>query len=312
MAAELICAGHYKDVWETIFLFVAKNIHLANPKLVVYVEKRYQIFRNIMNQGFYTSELDLRNNKVIRTLFAEVIATISLSEKKQSFETIKIDKTEEFDITQLSERLIAPSIKYIENIFRKDDPKELFIAFNELAYCVSQEKQNMAIACYWIEWLIEYDNICKNKKNPCVCENRNQYEVDKKYKTDFIWIVWEILENALVKKENPFLMKIFSSIVSIFCVKYSGNATCKKRKYLLYFAVSLITEHVPTNVEIVTKKEVVSVVVEKIDQIYKQIKKNEESPNTDYLYSNIEKMSNLQSSISKMEAMNSLDVFHTT
>ena len=37
----------------------------------------------------------------------------------------------------------------------------------------------------------------------------------------------------------------------------------------------------------VSNKETIENVTEKIDQIYKQIKKNEESPNTDYLFSNL-------------------------
>jgi hypothetical protein len=76
---------------------------------------------------------------------------------------------------------------------------------------------------------------------------------------------------------------------------------------LLYFAVALLTEPVPTNIELITKKELIMNVVEKIGEIYKQIKKNEHSPGTDYLFNNLEQASNFEKSIRKLEMMEAID-----
>ena len=50
-AAELVCAGHYLELWENILYYCAKHIHLGNPKLICYLEKRYSVFKTIINEG---------------------------------------------------------------------------------------------------------------------------------------------------------------------------------------------------------------------------------------------------------------------
>ena len=53
-----------------------------------------------------------------------------------------------------------------------------------------------------------------------------------------------------------------------------------------------------------SQQEIVSNILKKIDTVYKQIKKNEVSPGTDYLFKDL-KSSNLEKTIEKLEAMNS-------
>ena len=99
------------------------------------------------------------------------------------------------------------------------------------------------------------------------------------------------------------------ALLTLFSIKYT-TASCKKRRYLLYFAVAILTENVPTDIELTTNKGVIQNVVEKINQVYKQIKKNEESPNTEYLFANLEKQNNFEKSIKKMELLNNMDIIN--
>lgn len=303
---ELICSGHYGDIWECILLFVGKYIHIGNPNMIIYLEKRYDVFKGIIHQGHYNMELDLRNNMAIRNIFAEMVSILCQSSKKPSFETIKINKIEEFDISIIKDRFKAKDTTYAMNIFEKDDPKELFIPINEFAYHVGGPKPNMQEACYWIEWVIEFDIICRKRRQKCICQRRDA-KVEQKFQCDSIWLVWDVLLYYCNKRNNQsFIFPIMKSLKNMFSAKYSLG-TAKKRKHLLYFAIELLTEYVPTNINLIGNKETVKHVMDKINEIYKQIKKNEQSPKTEYLFNNLRKENNLENSIKKLNMIENMD-----
>ncbi len=128
---------------------------------------------------------------------------------------------------------------------------------------------------------------------------------------DLIWIVWDVFFKEVDKRiesvsgqKNKLLQKVIKSLLSLFTLKYTSGCN-RKRKYILYFVVSLLCENVAMDEEIIREKqkELVASIVKKIHMIYKQIKKNEESPGTDYLFENV-KASNLEKTIEKLEKMN--------
>jgi hypothetical protein len=301
-SAELICAGHYVDLWDIIIFFYTKFIHLGNPKIAIYLELRLNQFKDIVRNGFLGNELRLRNNDKIRRMFCEIMCILCDAKRKHSFANIKISK-EDFDMTLMTERFKAPSIKYAEEIFMKDDPKELFVAMNEFAYNISEDYKNIVSACYWMEWIIEFDTVCKIKKEKCKCERRSNIPVDSKFQMEIIWMIWDIFLLESQTKSKIF-QKIINALLTLFTLKYTTGCH-KKRKYILYFIVSMFCENIDVSDDIIreSQKEVIGVVIDKIDIIYKQIKKNEESPETDYLFKDV-KQSNLEKTIQKLETMN--------
>ena len=145
--AEIVCAGHYPELWDVILTFVSKHIHLANPRLCIYLEMRYEAFKGIVANGYIGNELRMRNNFKIRSLFAEIMCVLCNSKKKYSLEGIKVKKTD-FDSTAMTDKLKAPNVSYASEVFLSGDPKELFIAINEFAFHISKDSKNSLVASY--------------------------------------------------------------------------------------------------------------------------------------------------------------------
>lgn len=299
-ACELICAGHFADLWEIILTIASKHIHHGNPKLPIYLEMRMENFKDIVSNGYIDNEIKLRNNTKIRRLFSEIICILCFSQKKHSYDSIKITK-EEFNIADINYKLKADSLDYIKPIFMKDDPKECFIAGNELAYCLSSQSKNTNDACYWTEWISEFETICKKKKQQIMCERRSNIPVKSKDQMDLIWMVWDIILNESIKR-NTLIKRIIKSLLSLFCLKYT-NSNKKKRKYIIYYAIALLTENVDFSISLHNNPDIIKNVQDKLDIIYKQVKKNEVKPETDYLFNNVAK-SNFDKSLERLEKMN--------
>jgi hypothetical protein len=308
--AEFICAGHFLDLWDIIIFYYCKYIYSGNPKLPIYLSMRFDNFYNVLNSGYSNNILVLRNNSKIRKLFAEIICILCYSNKKHIYQDVKLNKTEEFDLINISSRFKAPNVHYIDNIMKDDDPKELLIPLNELIYNLNCK--NIIDICYWFEWIMEYETICKKKKKKCIAQARNY--APKGEHNDIIWIIWDIIfyysqeENILLNipdKDKKLVTKIIKSLYNLFIIKYSSSAK-KKRKYIIYYCFNLLIENVNLNIPLTEKTNEIKAIINKIDTIYKEIKKNEISPGTDYLFTNLKK-SNMEKTIEKIEMINNIE-----
>ena len=304
-SAELICAGQYSDLWEIIIYFYTKHIHLGNPKIAAYLELRIKNFKEILNNGYSDNELRMRNNDKVRRLFCEIMCILCDAKRKHSFDIVKIKK-EDFDMTQMHDKFKASSNKYAQEVLLDEDPKELFPAINEIAFNISEESKNLMNACYWLEWIMEFETICKMKREKLCCERRSFAKVDNKSQKDIIWIIWDLFLIEATKR-SKLIKKTMEALMSLFSLKYSSGCH-KKRRHILYFAISILCENITSNEEILrpTQQEMVGNILKKIDSVYKQIKKNEESPGMDYLFKDV-KSFNLEKTIQKLEQMRNFE-----
>jgi hypothetical protein len=121
--------------------------------------------------------------------------------------------------------------------------------------------------------------------------------------------VWELIlgQSKQAPELDPLIPKIMQSLLKLYCLRYTDGIK-KKRRYLIYFAICLLTEPVVMTQEMVVNKDTVEAVVKKIDTVYKQVKKNEIAPKTDYLNGSAGgAKSDLDKTIEKMEKLNSMN-----
>jgi len=245
---ELICSGLLLDVWELLFFFSFRHIHRGNPKLPLYLDMRYQGFKKIM-EG--TTELEVRNNPEVRKLFLEMVCVLATSKRSHAYEIVAIPKEEGIPKT----RLKAPTIEF-NKAFRPNDPKELFIPMNEFSYMLHEK--NAIGACFWIEWLLSFFH-----KHKCVLMDRQT--------KDPIWLVWETI---LLYAKDPLVNKIVKSILSLFSAAYTPS--CKeKRRYMMYYAITLCCEPILFDVEIISNKKIIEQAYVKGDLLFQEKKMHE-------------------------------------
>ena len=302
-AAELVCAGHMIDLWDCFIMYMSKDVHLGCPRLPVYLENRFNVFKEIITNGYVGQELRMRNDPRVRSLFSEIVGVLCYCKKKLAFTQVKIKTDDEFNMTTLASKLVAPRITYAEQVFKKEDPKELFIAANEFAYHVSDSKSAVQ-ACYWFEWIMEFEKRCKKNKEMISCARRTFVAVQDKYQMEPIWLVWHIILSSTNDNKDLILQRILNALLSIYCIRFTPGVK-SRRRYIIYFAISILTEHVNIAVPIINNERQIKNIVDKIDVVYQDVKKNEIRPATDYLSVHVKK-SNLDKTIERLNKINDI------
>jgi hypothetical protein len=274
-SADLLCAGHFSELWDVIISFMSKHIHLGNPKLPLLLANRFETFRMIITDKELLKDIDARNNETIRHLFAEIICVLSLSTKKNSFEYIKIDREEEFDMTKNRDRFKATSSEFAKKVMRDKDPRELVPAINEFLYHLSINHNKSAV--YWTDWIIEFDALCRNRKEPIWIDPRTDYPIENRFRKDAIWLVWESIQFHAQEYHNELIQNAVRCLFELFCIRYT-SASSKKRRYTIYFAIALLSEPVDCSIGLFASDENrnrCKVYCAQIHKIYKDLKKGE-------------------------------------
>jgi hypothetical protein len=225
----------------------------------------------------------------------------------------------------MMDRVSAPHTHYYV-LKRLKDPEEWFVALNELAYQISEERRNTLEACFWIEWLLEYDAYCRTHSKEWASVNAGSTKINKgatrseltdglvisKYNQDMVWAIWELLlESSRTITPDSLLMRMLKNAHTLFCIDYT-TASCSKKRFWFYFAISLRSELAPIGSEKMIQddcRELIQRILQKSDDVYQEIKQAEQRPVTDYLMAGIRERSNREETVSALQAMQSVDMF---
>ena len=274
--AELVCCGCFLELWEALFEFMSRNIGMSNPKLPVVIAKCFADFKTIATGEFSTDQLAMRNSSKVRKNLAKVISILSTSRKRGKLEYAKIDKDNDFDILKLSSRMKAPTAEFSSGVVQAGDPTEISVAINELCYSVSKSVRNHLMADYWIEWLLEFDKRCRKKKERCQCARRDFAPQDDDGGKDVVFVVWDALFHEARSRSQKAIVTIMSSLLELFKVRFTSGVK-KRRRHLLYFAVSLLCEPLDLALDTIHNETALVSVLENLDVVYAQVKQGETS-----------------------------------
>lgn len=249
-SADLLSAGHVWSTWDVFIDFFCKHIGTCNPGIILFLAKKQERMIDLLS-SLKNNTIELRNAPLMRNTFGEVCSVLCLSPKKMYTPGASIHAASEFRLDVLSQRVEATSETFIYSVMEKDDSPEIHIPINELGYHLNTVPKNFSKSSYWIEWILEYDHLCKQNKDKCVCSERSSLmshltsEITTNGKQHVVWVIWQLFLIECQKRNTAavFFSKIVLATMKVFGHKFT-NTTPRKRKSCMLFIVALLCEDV--------------------------------------------------------------------
>jgi hypothetical protein len=249
---EIICSGYIEEIWNKLLIYSFDTININNPKLPNFLYKKNTIFYNIYNNT--KNKIDLRNNQNIRNLLFSIVVILSLSSKTKKYNKYPKLKDNDFDYNIFTNRLYAEMVILPEDFIHYNEPEELKVFFNEIYTHLKNNIGGYSKCIYWMTWLFEWEK--KNKKI-----NTTQWFIDSrdvdvkdKFKSDLVWIMWDIilLES---KNKDMFIKKQILSLYELYKYDFTMGKRNKRLPYL-YCAVSYICNKLDSSIDIIYEKDI--------------------------------------------------------
>ena len=251
---ECIISGYTFIIWEKILVYAFKTIHINNPKIPLFLLDKNEILFNQfkrLNVKDKNIVLILRNSQMIRNLFFDVIVTLCTSSKTKKYDLNPKINNDDFDFHNLRKRLSATMNILPEGIIHFNDPEELKIFINEFYFHLKNPLVGYEKCCYWVLWLVKWDDLHKKKKTPWQVDARDVPLKDN-LKRDVIWVLWECILDEIKCRKNKndsniyLLEKQIISLYKLYLHNYSVGKRNTRLPYI-YMAIGLLTLKVEFN-----------------------------------------------------------------
>ncbi len=239
-AGEMLVSGHLMECWDRLILINSKNINVANPNLPFYLWSRFVQTIQIIQDEKYLGEkaLTLRNNQECRNHLTDIVTIMTLSPKNKIKSPPKITN-EDFRLDYFEGKLEAKNINLLEKIIKHNDPSEINIVVNELAFQITARTGNLDKALYWLNWILEWEKLNIKKADGFNCAIRVRKYIKPQYHHDIIWLIWDVIFQEASIRGNDELNKQLIGLFKIF--KYNFTSPGKRKKTpLIVHAIDLL------------------------------------------------------------------------
>jgi hypothetical protein len=275
-ATECIVSGYTLDMWDKILLYATKVIHINNPNLPGFLKHKHEILLSIIQQ-YETKKMSLfhmRNDQVIRNLLLSVVTVLSLSSKAKRYDKNVKLKEEHFQIKHIQTMLTANVHILPEHFIHFNEPNELKLIMNEIYFHLKNKFSGYEKAIYWIEWIMKWEQLNKKKQVSWCIDERN-VPVEKKYKSDLVWILWSIIIEEM-KTRNDVCQKQVLALYSLYLHDFKPGKR-KKRMSYIHMAVGLLTHTIDYTTLIIQDMPIYLQSQSNCNSLFRAVKINEKN-----------------------------------
>ncbi len=277
-STELNSTGLNSQIWSSLRTIYIKYIHVNNPKLFFYLNKREKEYMNIVNNCSKKHEIFTRNDQEIRNIFSELTSICTLTKKNNLFlqKSLPTINQSSFLPENIKKRIISKNTDYIMEYVFNNTNSEIKFALNEIINNLLFKYGTFENCIYWYLWIEKIDSIQKKQMNPCGVIKSvgsvifTEKKVDKDiYFDHWIFILWNIFnsfETKLEKRDFIFIKKIEKYYKHNF-----KPVQISSKKFYLFIVFYIIKKNINWNISLYNQEHLILQSVANINRMYGNI-----------------------------------------